>query len=129
MGGQARPDSGKIVYEPGAVLWASFHSLNPAYGPKERPVLVLSTREYNEASDNLVVAAISSGSPTSGTLIGCYAIKRWNELGDRIQMPSLVVPWIGTMVASFVVEKCGDLSESEFRDAQAKLREVIPLGA
>lgn len=127
MGGGARPESGRVVYEPGEVLWANFHSINPTHGPKERPVLVLSTTEYNESNDNLVVASISSGPPNSGALLGCYAIQGWRELGEKIQKPSLVVPWIGTMQVDFVVERQGNLTPDEFRAAKARLREVIPL--
>ena len=86
--------------------------------------LVLSANDYNDNHDHGVLAAISTG-VLSETLQGVHTIADHKALG--LERPSLVTPWIWTIVWDDVDVKVGEMSPYEFGQVVERLREVVPL--
>lgn len=111
-------------YGRGDILQLLFPRHDPNRGPKRRYALVLSTREYNTANSHGVLVAISSGIPDK-PLPGIYVIRDWKGCG--LDKESVVVPWLYTLEWTTVIEKTGELSPYEFRQAMHRLREVVQI--
>ncbi len=118
MGGTT-PSVG-LIAQPGHVLRLRFPRPDPILGPKRRYGLVLSSREYNRTNDHGVLAAISSSIPEG---VGCYTIK--DRGGAGLPEVSVIVPWLYTLTWSAVIERVGELSQYEFRQALKQLRKVV----
>ena len=113
----------RMTYSRGDVVKGMFPSITAAHGTKVRWALVLSSNEYNDSHDHCVFAMISGG-VLDTTVAGTYQIHNWLRAG--CDKPSVVAPWLYTREWTRL-EKTGDLSPFEFRQAIERLREVFTI--
>ena len=109
------------AYEPGDVLLVPY-PFGERAGGRKRPVLVISSREHNEATGELVVAQITSR-VSSQPRPGDCRIEAWRDA--KLPRPALVRARLATIEASLVLRKLGRLSEPDLRAAQAALQSVF----
>jgi mRNA interferase MazF len=109
------------AYEPGDVLLVPY-PFGERAGGRKRPVLVISSREHNEATGELVVAQITSR-VSAQPRPGDYRIEAWRDA--RLPRPALVRARLATVETSLVLRKLGRLSEADQRGAMAALQSVF----
>ena len=109
------------AYEPGDVLLVPY-PFGERAGGRKRPVLVISSREHNEATSELVVAQIT-GRVSSNPRTGDYRIEGWREA--HLPRPALVRARLATVEVSLVLRKLGQLKESDTRAAMAAVQSVL----
>ncbi len=92
-------------------------------GVKRRPALVVSSDAYHQGRQEAIIAAITSN--VRRLLIGDHAISRWEEAG--LLYPSVVTGIIRTAKQSMISRRLGSLAESDMREMEAKLRDILVL--
>lgn len=90
-------------------------------GAKRRPVLVLSTDEYNAGRSDLIVAALTSN--VARILPGDCPVARWQEAG--LPKPSLVTAILRTVKSSMVEKALGSLDRRDLRAFTDGLRPLL----
>lgn len=108
-------------YEPGDVLLVPY-PFGERAGGRKRPVLVISCREHNKATGDLVVAQVTSR-VSSPPRMGDYRIEAWRDA--KLPRPALVRARLATIELSLVLRKLGQLSEADLRAAVAALQTVF----
>jgi mRNA interferase MazF len=109
--------------KPGDVATALF-TFSDQIGAKKRPVLVVSSEEYNTTIDgDIIVAAISSKPPRNRFE---YMIDAWKMSG--LKMPSKVRAGTLQTVSTVLLQKIGQIPEEEFLEIKRLLTEVFGLG-
>ena len=109
------------AYEPGDVILVPY-PFGERAGGRKRPVLVVSSREHNDATGELLVAQITSRVSATPRL-GDYHIEAWREA--HLPRPALVRARLATIESSLVLRKLGRLSEADQRGAMAALQSVF----
>lgn len=109
------------MLKPGDVATAFFAFADQS-GAKRRPVLVVSSDEYNTITGNVIIAAISSKPPKNRFE---YPIKSWDRSG--LKMPSKIRA--GTLQTStrLILQKIGSLPQEEIFTVKHLLEEVLNL--
>ncbi len=92
-------------------------------GAKRRPVLILSTDEYNSARREVIVSALTSN--VTRLLPGDRLIEGWRESG--LPKPSVATGIVRTIKASMVESRLGRLPASDLRAVAASLRKAMGL--
>jgi mRNA interferase MazF len=109
------------AYEPGDVILVPY-PFGERAGGRKRPVLVISSREHNEGTGELVVAQITSRMSSSPRM-GDYHIEEWRQA--NLPRPALVRGRLATIEASLVLRKLGRMSEADLRSAMAALQSLF----
>lgn len=93
---------------------------------KRRPALVLSTRTYNEATGDVIIAQITS-KVNSLARPGDYHLKRWRDAG--LPLPSLVRAKLTTLHSSLLIRTLGQMLAEEMARIDSGLARVLGLGS
>ena len=107
-------------YNRGDVLLVKF-TFSEGEGSKHRPALLLSTKDYNNHRQELIIAAITSN--LKRRLVGDTKINNWEKTG--LLYPSLITAIIRTIKKNMVDHKLGKLSDNDFRLAEKNLKDVL----
>jgi len=91
---------------------------------KNRPVVVVSTDDYNQTTPDLLVMSIT-GQLTGLSHPGDYILQDWQSAGLRV--PSKVQTKIVTIEASIITGNRGRLTDADMAGVQAGLREALDL--
>ena len=91
-------------------------------GGRKRPALVISSREYNQATGELVIAQIT-GRVSAPERPGDYELEKWKEA--NLPGPAMVRSRLATLNISLVLRRLGTLSTDDFQRALASLSAVI----
>ena len=91
-------------------------------GGRKRPALVISSREYNQATGELVIAQIT-GRVSAPERSGDYELEKWKEA--NLPGPAMVRSRLATLSTSLVLRRLGTLSADDFQRALASLSAVI----
>jgi len=103
------------IYEQGNVLLVPFPFTDQSTA-KRRPAVVLSSRAYNQAHRDVILAPITSrvtGDPYE------VVLNDWSEAG--LLKPSVVKPVLSTFDVSLVLRSLGTLSASDCAQVRALL--------
>jgi mRNA interferase MazF len=92
-------------------------------GKKLRPALVVSSREYNRARQELVVAAITSN--VGRRLIGDHAVGDWKGAG--LLFPSVVTGILRTIKRTMIDRRLGVLSKPDLEAVNRALGNCLGL--
>lgn len=92
-------------------------------GSKKRPALIISSDNYHQSRQEVIVMAITSN--IKRTLFGDTRIEQWKEAG--LLYPSLITGIIRTIKDTLVVHKLGSLSQQDFQKLQKNLEKAIGL--
>ena len=107
-------------YNRGDILLVKF-TFSEGEGSKHRPALMLSTKEYNNHRQELIIAAITSN--LKRQLVGDTKINNWKEAG--LLYPSLVTAIIRTIKQNMVEKQLGKVSHNDFRVVEKNLKNVL----
>ncbi len=107
-------------YRRGNIVLVDF-GFSEGTGSKKRPVLIISTDDYNKSRQEIIIMAITSN--IKRMLFGDTKIDRWREAG--LIYPSLVTGIIRTIKMNMIIWKLGILSRQDFQKVQENLRRVI----
>ena len=112
-----------MTYSRGDVVVASLQFTDQV-GRKTRPVLVVSSNQYNQAQNDVIVAQISSykGHPMH---IGDHLIAEWPQAG--LLSPSVVRAKVFTIQKSRVTKHLGRMHSDDFQAVEDSLRQVLQL--
>jgi mRNA interferase MazF len=88
---------------------------------KKRPGLIVSSSQYHESRQEIIVMAITSN--ISRQLFGDTLIQDWDAAG--LLFPSVVTGIIRTIKRSSIIRKLGTLSSTDFKKVQNKLTKII----
>lgn len=94
-------------------------------GTKKRPALIISTDDYNESRQEVIIVAITSN--VKRILYGDTKIQNWKDTG--LIYPSLVTGIIQTIKSNMITYKLGSLSKQDFQRVQANLKKSLKLGS
>ena len=109
-------------YNRGDVVLVNF-VFSDESGVKRRPALVLSTDEYNNRRQEIIVAGITSN--TERILIGDYLLKHWQESG--LLYPSVVTGILRTIKNKMIYRKLGEFSDDDMIAFEQNLRHILGL--
>jgi mRNA interferase MazF len=84
---------------------------------------VLSTDEYNNGRQEVIVAAITSN--TARILIGDYLLTNWQEAG--LLYPSVVTGIFRTIKNQMIYRKLGKLSDDDMKVVEQNVRHILGL--
>ena len=93
-------------------------------GMKVRPAVVVSSREYNSASPDVLLASIT-GNLSALEHVGDHRIERWKAAG--LLKPSLAQTKLATVEASVIRRKLGELEEDDLAAFSTGLRKALDL--
>ena len=110
-----------MLLKPGEIATALFY-FSDQTGAKRRPVLVVSSEDYNVTTQNAVVTAISSRSQKDRY---DYKIESWKTSG--LKMPSKVRTGQLLAVSGALLQKIGTLSEEEYLEVRRLLADIMGL--
>ena len=83
-------------------------------GVRKRPALVISLNDFNQQTEELIVAQITSRVSSPGRE-GDYKIKDWREAS--LIKPAIVRLRIATLPTAMVIRRLGSLTQKDFRGA------------
>jgi len=92
-------------------------------GVKLRPAVVVSSNDYNQSRQEVVIAAITSR--TDRVLIGDHLIKEWKEAG--LLVPSVATSILRTIKQDMIVRKLGTMISADMQAIDDKLRMILCL--
>lgn len=92
-------------------------------GTKKRPALIISSGNYHEKRQEVIIAAVTSN--VKRILFGDTMIEKWKEAG--LLYPSVVTGIFQTVKHSMIIQKLGNLSIQDFKTVQANIKEVLLL--
>ena len=90
-----------------------------AAGSKYRPAVVLSTDDYHDAWDELLIAGLTSRSPKTARASD-YGLRDWKQAG--LSQLSWVRSHLATVHRQIVVRKLGQLSPTDLQGMEQSLR-------
>lgn len=108
-------------YKQGDVILVAFPFEERA-GGRKRPALVVSPPQYNKATDELIIAQITSH-VTAQPRPGDHLIQDWKEA--KLPSPAIVRARLATMQTGLVLRRLGGLSEADLGSAMAAIHAVI----
>jgi mRNA interferase MazF len=94
--------------------------------PKKRPAVIVTSNNYNNASLDIAIMAITSQTEKTFGISECL-IKNWKDAG--LLKPSSIKPAISTIEQKLVLKKLGKLSHEDLLSMDNMLRELLDLGA
>ncbi|GAH57583.1 unnamed protein product [marine sediment metagenome] len=92
---------------------------------KLRPALVLSTQDYHNHRQEIIMAAITSN--VDRQLFGDTKLGDWKKAG--LLYPSLAMAIIRTIKREMVERKLGRLSNKDFQSVKKNLKKVLGLNS
>ena len=108
-------------YERGDVILVPY-PFGERAGGRKRPALVISSREYNQATGELVIAQIT-GRVSAPERPGDYELETWKEA--NLPGPAMVRSRLATLSTSLVLRRLGTLSADDSQRALESLSAVI----
>lgn len=108
-------------YEQGDVVLVPY-PFGERAGGKKRPVLVISSSDFNQSTDEVVIAQITSRM-SAAPRPGDYTIEDWKEA--NLPRPSLVRGRLATLKSSLILRRLGKLTDHDFQAALLGLRSSI----
>ena len=100
----------------GDIVLVNF-GFSEATGSKKRPALVISSDNYHNSREEVIIAAITSN--IRRRLFGDTRMAQWEEAG--LAYPSLVTGIIRTIKNNMIIRKLGTLS---YEDSQKVLKNL-----
>jgi mRNA interferase MazF len=94
-------------------------------GSKRRPVLLLSSEEYMEGRQEVIVSAITSN--TRRLLPGDHLMDDWEEAG--LIFPSVNTGIVRTIKQSMIERKMGVVSQRDLAEIEANLTQILELNS
>ncbi len=93
-------------------------------GQKHRPAVILSTDDYHEEWDELLMVAVTSQTPVTARSTGC-PIRDWPRAG--LSHPSWVRSHLATVDRRLIIRRLGQLTQRDLLAIEACLRLAIAL--
>lgn len=112
-----------IAYERGDIVLVPFPFSNQT-SIKKRPAVIISSNNYNNASSDIVIMAITSQTEKSFGIGECL-IKDWKDAG--LLKPSSIKPAISTIEQTLVLKKLGKLASEDLILMNNALKELLDL--
>jgi len=112
----------RIDYEQGDVVLVRF-VFSDETGAKRRPAVILSTADYHEERQEVVVAAITSN--VERQLIGDHLVQGWQEAG--LLFPSVATGIIRTIKQGMIVRRLGKLPPTDIQAVKDNVKQVLGL--
>jgi mRNA interferase MazF len=109
-------------YDRGDVVLVSF-VFSDQSGTKLRPAVIVSSRSYNRARQEVIVAAITSN--VSHPLIGDHMVEDWKEAG--LLFPSMVSGVVRTIKRTMIGRQIGTLTKRDLDAVDQELRRILSL--
>ena len=94
-------------------------------GSKRRPVLLLSSEQYMQGRQEVVVSAITSN--TRRILVGDYLMADWEEAG--LIYPSVATGILRTIKQSMIDRKMGIVSPRDLAEIESNLEQILELNS
>lgn len=91
---------------------------------KQRPAVVVSTESYHQATDDLIIAQLTSRT-NAPPRPGDHALQGWREAG--LPLPSLVRARLATLHRSRIRRRLGALAATDMEGVEQGLRAVLGL--
>ncbi len=110
------------IYSRGNVVLARFIFTDES-GARRRPVVVLSTEDYQLGRQEIIVAGITTN--VDRLLIGDYLISDWQIAG--LLFPSVVTGVIRTIKQSMIQRQLGSMSSRDMDAVEDNLRVILEL--
>ncbi len=111
------------IYRRGDVVLVSFPFSN-ASGQKVRPAIVISTDDYHEDWNEVIVVAVTSRQPKTLRKTD-YKLQDWQSAG--LKQPSWVRSHLATVNFRLIVEKIGTLTSRDLRAIENCLQIALGL--
>jgi mRNA interferase MazF len=111
-----------IGYKRGDVVLVRF-VFSDESGAKRRPAVIISTNDYHQSRQEMIIAAITSN--VDRLLAGDYRIANWEAAG--LLFPSIATAIIRTIKHSMVERRLGVMLPTDMQAIEKKLREVLGL--
>jgi mRNA interferase MazF len=112
------------AYERGDIVLVPF-PFSDQTTTKKRPAVIVTSNNYNEASLDIVIMAVTSQTEKSFDIGECL-IKNWKEAG--LLKPSTIKPAISTIERKLVLKKLGMLSPDDLASLDSALKELLSMG-
>lgn len=109
------------IYEPGDVLVVEYRHTDGTRGGR-RPVVVLSTREYNARAPDVIIAQITSQMHQL-RLKGSVKLRDWKQANLRHE--SIVKTVISSYPETDIVKRLGSLSERDLNSVRTGIATVL----
>ena len=90
-------------------------------GSKKRPALVISTENYHNSRQEVIIAAITSN--IKRILKGDTSIENWQEAG--LKFPSIVTGFIQTIKQNMIINKLGTLSDKDLQKVKKNIKDFL----
>lgn len=90
-------------------------------GAKHRPALILSSDEYHQGRQEMIVAAITSN--MQRILVGDHLIKDWQ--GTGLLYPSVVTGIIRTIKQTMIERRLGEMPTTDMQAFQGEIRHIL----
>lgn len=110
-------------FERGDVVLVRFPFTTLVRG-KQRPAVIISTKAYNQAGEDVIAAAIT-GNLKAARRPGDYLLIYWREAG--LLKESLVKSILFTMEKSLIVRKLGKINKADMEGISQGLKEALGL--
>lgn len=111
------------AYERGDIVLVPFPFTDQTT-TKKRPAVVISSNNYNNASLDIVIMAVTSRTEKTYGIGECL-IKNWKEAS--LLKPSSIKPAISTIEQNMVLKKLGRLSSEDMTSMDKVLKELLDL--
>ena len=108
-------------FKEGVVVLVSY-PFGEGAGVRKRPALVISRNNFNQQTEELIVAQITSRI-SSPNREGDYHIIDWREAS--LIKPAIVRLRVATLPTAMVLRRLGSLTEEDFRGASAAILKHI----
>ena len=109
-----------IAYGRGDVVLVGF-VFSDESGRKVRPALVISSRAYQRARGEVIVAAITSN--TRRQLFADHLLTDWKAAG--LLFPSVATAIVRTVKGTMIDRKLGSLTGADFQSVERQLRRAL----
>ena len=107
-------------YKQGDIVLVDF-GFSEGTGSKKRPTLIISSDNYHNDRQEVIVAAITGN--IKRALFGDTKIDKWKEAG--LICPSLVTGIMRTIKGSMIIRKLGTLLIQDFQRVQKNLEKTM----
>ncbi len=111
-----------IEYKRGDIVLVNF-VFTAETGSKRRPVLLLSSEQYMEERQEVIVSAITSN--TRRLLVGDHLMFDWEAAG--LLFPSVTTGIVRTIKQSMIGRKMGEVSARDLAEIESNLTQIMEL--
>ncbi len=109
------------TYKRGDVILVPFPFSNQT-ATKKRPAVVISATLYNNASQDIIIMAITSQTEKLQGIGECL-VKNWREAG--LLKPSAIKSALSTIEQKLVLKKLGTLSDNDLTSLNTILKDLL----